>query len=134
MAHLTAPPPAGPCVTSSNGHASAAWPAIWRCRFPRARNVIEDGQATCLAIDGHRLMLPPRLAQAESIWSDIWHQEAHPSTALEGNTLVLREVQMLLDQGRAVGAKPLKEYNEVKGYADAARWGLRAGADLRFAR
>jgi Fic family protein len=29
---------------------------------------------------------------------------------------------MLLDQGRAVGAKPLKEYNEVKGYADAARW------------
>ena len=29
---------------------------------------------------------------------------------------------MLLDQGRAVGAKPLKEYNEVQGYADAARW------------
>jgi hypothetical protein len=25
-------------------------------------NVVEDGQATCLAIDGHRLMLPPRLA------------------------------------------------------------------------
>jgi Fic family protein len=56
------------------------------------------------------------------IWADIWHQEAHHSTALEGNTLVLREVQMLLDQGRAVGAKPLKEYNEVKGYADAASW------------
>ena len=25
-------------------------------------NVVEDGQATYLAIDGHRLMLPPRLA------------------------------------------------------------------------
>jgi hypothetical protein len=25
-------------------------------------NVIEDGQAICLAIDGHRLMLPPQLA------------------------------------------------------------------------
>ncbi|HWF80933.1 MAG TPA: hypothetical protein VN695_10130 [Streptosporangiaceae bacterium] len=25
-------------------------------------DVIEDGQATWLAIDGHRLMLPPRLA------------------------------------------------------------------------
>jgi len=25
-------------------------------------NVIEDGQATCLSVDGHRLMLPPRLA------------------------------------------------------------------------
>jgi cell filamentation protein, protein adenylyltransferase len=64
----------------------------------------------------------PNPKEAESIWADIWHQEAHHSTALEGNTLVLREVEMLLDQGRAVGAKPLKEYNEVKGYADAARW------------
>ncbi|MCT9929728.1 Fic family protein [Planotetraspora sp. A-T 1434] len=60
--------------------------------------------------------------EAEDIWSDIWHQEAHHSTALEGNTLVLREVQALLDQGRAVGAKPLREYNEVQGYAAAAKW------------
>jgi hypothetical protein len=59
---------------------------------------------------------------AAGVWSDIWHQEAHHSTALEGNTLVLREVEQLLDRGRAVGAKPLKEYMEVKGYADAARW------------
>jgi Fic family protein len=44
------------------------------------------------------------------------------STELEGNTLALREVEMLLVQGRVMGAKPLKEYNEVKGYADAARW------------
>jgi cell filamentation protein, protein adenylyltransferase len=64
----------------------------------------------------------PSPKEAQSICADIWHQEAHHSTALEGNTLVLREVQMLLDQGRAVGAKPLKEYNEVKGYADAASW------------
>jgi fido (protein-threonine AMPylation protein) len=59
---------------------------------------------------------------SESIWSDIWHQEAHHSTALEGNTLVLREVAELLESGRAVGAKPLKEYNEVTGYAKAAQW------------
>jgi Fic family protein len=64
----------------------------------------------------------PSPKEAQSIWDDIWHQEAHHSTALEGNTLVLREVQALLDQGRAVGAKSLKEYNEVQGYADAARW------------
>lgn len=64
----------------------------------------------------------PSPTESESIWSEIWHREAHHSTALEGNTLVLREVQQLLDQGRAVGAKPLKEYAEVKGYADAARW------------
>jgi Fic family protein len=64
----------------------------------------------------------PSPTEARSIWDDIWHEEAHHSTALEGNTLVLREVQQLLDSGRAVGAKPLGEYNEVRGYADAARW------------
>lgn len=64
----------------------------------------------------------PDPREARAVWDDIWHLEAHHSTALEGNTLVLREVQALLDQGRAVGAKPLKEYNEVRGYADAARW------------
>ena len=64
----------------------------------------------------------PSPKESESIWSGIWHLEAHHSTALEGNTLVLREVEALLDQGRAVGAKPLREYMEVRGYADAARW------------
>ena len=64
----------------------------------------------------------PSPKEAESIWSDIWHLEAHHSTALEGNTLVLREVEALLDRGRAVGAKPLREYLEVRGYADAAQW------------
>jgi Fic family protein len=64
----------------------------------------------------------PVPAEAEDIWSDIWHQEAHNSTALEGNTLVLHEVERLLDEGRAVGAKPLRDYVEVRGYGDAARW------------
>lgn len=64
----------------------------------------------------------PRPREAEYIWADIWHMEAHHSTALEGNTLVLREVEALLDSGRAVGAKPLKEYMEVQGYGEAAQW------------
>lgn len=64
----------------------------------------------------------PSPTEAEDIWDDLWHQEAHHSTALEGNTLVLNEVRRLLDEGRAVGAKELREYMEVKGYADAARW------------
>lgn len=41
---------------------------------------------------------------------------------MEGNTLVLREVEILLGEGRAVGAKALKDYLEVLGYAEAARW------------
>lgn len=61
-------------------------------------------------------------AEASTIWDDIWHLEAHNSTAIEGNTLVLREVAVLLDEGRAVGAKDLRDYVEVLGYGDAARW------------
>lgn len=34
----------------------------------------------------------------------------------------LEEVEALLGEGRAVGAKPLAEYLEVRGYADAAQW------------
>lgn len=64
----------------------------------------------------------PSPKEAEYVWSDIWHLEAHHSTALEGNTLVLREVEALLERGRTVGAKPLKEYLEVQGYGDAAHW------------
>lgn len=64
----------------------------------------------------------PKRGEAEYVWRDIWHLEAHHSTALEGNTLVLREVELLLERGRAVGAKPMREYLEVKGYADAADW------------
>jgi Fic family protein len=44
------------------------------------------------------------------------------STVVEGGPLALSEVETLLLQDRAVSAKLLREYNEVKGYADAARW------------
>lgn len=64
----------------------------------------------------------PSRDEASGIWSDIWHLEAHHSTALEGNTLVLRQVAALLDQGKTVGAKPLKDYLEVNGYGQAAEW------------
>ena len=64
----------------------------------------------------------PLPTEAEDIWTEIWYQEAHGSTAIEGNTLVLREVEILLRDGRAVGEKQLKDYLEVTGYADAAKW------------
>jgi Fic family protein len=64
----------------------------------------------------------PNPIEAEGIWTTIWYQEAHNSTALEGNTLVLKQVEQLLAEGRAVGNKELKEYMEVRGYADAAKW------------
>src|SRR5438046_8190963 len=65
--------------------------------------------------------LPPP-AEAEEIWTGIWYHEAHHSTAIEGNTLVLAEVERLLAEGKAVGDKDLKDYLEVRGYATAAPW------------
>lgn len=64
----------------------------------------------------------PTPLEADNIWTGIWFEEAHHSTAIEGNTLVLKQVEVLLAEGRAVGNKELREYNEVKGYADAADW------------
>ncbi len=64
----------------------------------------------------------PSPLEAEGIWTAIWHQEAHRSTAIEGNTLVMKQVERLLAEGLAVGNKDLQEYMEVQGYADAAHW------------
>lgn len=64
----------------------------------------------------------PSPVEATDIWKGIWYAEAHHSTALEGNTLVRKQVEHLLAEGRAVGEKQLKEYMEVVGYADAADW------------
>jgi fido (protein-threonine AMPylation protein) len=64
----------------------------------------------------------PNPLEAADIWRGIWFEEAHHSTAIEGNTLVLKQVEVLLTEGRAVGAKELREYMEVRGYADAAEW------------
>src|SRR5580704_3627164 len=64
----------------------------------------------------------PRPAEAEGIWRNIWFEETHNSNASEGNTLVLRQVEVLLAEGRVVGQKQLSEYLEVQGYAQAAEW------------
>ena len=64
----------------------------------------------------------PLPVEADAIWEGIWYEEAHHSTAIEGNTLVLKEVERLLRERKAVGSKELAEYLEVEGYAKAAQW------------
>jgi cell filamentation protein, protein adenylyltransferase len=64
----------------------------------------------------------PTANENEQIWRDIWYEEAHNSTAIEGNTLALKQVKVLLDEGRPIGNKELCEYLEVQGYAQAATW------------
>lgn len=64
----------------------------------------------------------PDEAAAANIWRGIMFEEVHHSTAIEGNTLVLRQVERLLVEGRVTGNKQLSEYLEVTGYATAAEW------------
>lgn len=64
----------------------------------------------------------PSALEARDVWEEIWYQEAHHSTAIEGNTLRQNQVEELLRSGQAIGQKQLSEYLEVKGYADAAKW------------
>jgi Fic family protein len=87
-----------------------------------SRQIIYDRLEEAITELRERMGGLPSPAEAEDVWDDLWHREAHHSTALEGNTLVLNQVRKLLDEGRAVGAKELREYMEVVGYAEAARW------------
>jgi Fic/DOC family len=72
----------------------------------------------------------PEPIEGDEIWSGIWFEETHNSTALEGNTLILREVKTLLEEGRAIGHKELREYLEVQGYAEAAEWVYRRAFEI----
>lgn len=59
----------------------------------------------------------------QDVWAGIWTEETHNSTAIEGNTLRLRQVQLLLEDGVVTGSqKELKEWLEAKAYGEAARW------------
>jgi fido (protein-threonine AMPylation protein) len=65
----------------------------------------------------------PTPFESAAIWEGIWQEEAHHSTAIEGNTLLLKQVRVLLDTGVVMGPpRELKEILEVQAYADAARW------------
>jgi len=59
----------------------------------------------------------------QDVWADIWVEETHNSTAIEGNTLRRKQVQLLLEDGVVTGSQhELKEWLEAKAYGEAARW------------
>src|SRR3990170_1142937 len=93
---------------------------------PRGRGRPSRGDVLCAldtAIeDLHSVGGLPLPLEADAIWEGIWYEEAHHSTAIEGNTLALKEVERLLREGKAVGGKEVAEYLEVEGYAKAAQW------------
>ena len=65
--------------------------------------------------------LPPSV-EANTVWKDIWLEETHHSTALEGHTLTPREISELVEHRLASGSKELVHYLAVEGYARTAKW------------
>src|SRR5947208_16610511 len=109
------------CFTASTEPSRSARRAMSpRGRPPR--EVIYQRLDTQIAELWQRMGGLPNPLEAADIWRGIWFEEAHHSTAIEGNTLVLKQVEALLAEGRAVGDKQMSEYMEVRGYADAAEW------------
>jgi cell filamentation protein, protein adenylyltransferase len=69
----------------------------------------------------------------EDVWADIWVEETHNSTAIEGNTLRRKQIQLLLEDGVVTGsAHELKEWLEAKAYGEAARWTYGGACAGRF--
>jgi Fic family protein len=70
-------------------------------------------------IDQHR-PLPENAVR--SLRDDFVVRYAHNTTALEGNTLTLRETQVVIESGLVISGKPLREHLEVVNVVDALRW------------
>jgi cell filamentation protein, protein adenylyltransferase len=62
----------------------------------------------------------PRDVEADEVLHEIWLDDVHNSTAIEGNTMTRAQVVALVEQRRT--SATLLETLEVEGYAKAADW------------
>jgi fido (protein-threonine AMPylation protein) len=62
----------------------------------------------------------PRAVEADQVLRQIWIDDVHNSTAIEGNTMTRAQVEDLVERSRASGS--LAESLDVAGYARAADW------------
>lgn len=69
----------------------------------------------------------PRAVEADEILREIWIDDVHNSTAIEGNTMTRAQVEELVERRRATSL--LVEALEVEGYARAADWVYRVASD-----
>jgi Fic family protein len=67
-------------------------------------------------IDRHRPLAP---AVVRRLHDDLRVLLTFHSNAIEGNTLTLRETQLIIEHGLTVGGHPLREYLEATNHAEA---------------
>jgi Fic family protein len=65
---------------------------------------------------------PLPATSVKSLREDFAVRYAHNTTALEGNTLTLRETQVVIESGLVIAGKPLREHLEVINVVEALRW------------
>jgi fido (protein-threonine AMPylation protein) len=70
----------------------------------------------------------PRAVEADQILRQIWLDDVHNSTAIEGNTMTRAEVEAVVEHRRAPAASVV-EIMDVEGYARAADWVYAHAAD-----
>ena len=66
-----------------------------------------------------KAMRPLNDAELKRLREEFMIENAHDSTAIEGNTLTLRETALILREGVTIAEKPLREHLELIGYRDA---------------
>ena len=66
-----------------------------------------------------RSMRPLNEAELKRLRDEFIIEHTHDSTAIEGNTLTLRETAMILQEGITIAEKPLRDHLEAIGYRDA---------------
>ncbi len=69
----------------------------------------------------------PRAVEADHILREVWLDDVHNSTAIEGNTMTRAQVADLVERRQASAS--LVETLEVEGYAKAADWVYRHAGD-----
>src|SRR5215208_3096765 len=62
----------------------------------------------------------PRAVEADHVLREIWLDDVHNSTAIEGNTMTRAQVENLVEHRQASG--DLLENLDIEGYARAADW------------
>lgn len=70
----------------------------------------------------------PRAVEANQILRQIWIDDVHNSTAIEGNTMTRAQVENLVERRRVSGS--LLENLDVEGYARAADWAYQHARDF----
>lgn len=69
-----------------------------------------------------KAMRPLNDAELKRLRDEFMIENTHDSTAIEGNTLTLRETALVLQEGITIAEKPLKEHLEAIGHRDAFQY------------